>query len=208
VSTKLLLAELKRLSDAPEAMPKFRDFVRRLAVSGCILETDLREWSHLSLGEVGAWGSGGTPNKAHHEYYDGDIPWLVIGDLNDGLVTAAASTITEDGLANSSAKIVEPGTVLVAMYGSIGKLGLAGIRCATNQAIAHCIVDSALVTSDFLMLALRSMRSDLLARGQGGTQPNISQTILKAWPISLPPISEQPLIVARVDELMALCDQL
>jgi type I restriction enzyme S subunit len=94
------------------------------------------------------------------------------------------------------------------MYGSIGKLGLAGIRCATNQAIAHCIVDSALITSDYLMLALRSMRSELLARGQGGTQPNISQTILKPWPISLPPINEQQQIVARVDELMALCDQL
>lgn len=208
MTTKLLLAELNRLSYAPQAIPKFRDFVRRLAVSGRILETDPRDWTDQSLGEVGSWGSGGTPNKAHPNYYGGDIPWLVIGDLNDGLVTTAASTITEKGLANSSAKIVEPGTVLVAMYGSIGKLGLAGIRCATNQAIAHCVADSALVTPDYLMLALRSMRSELLARGQGGTQANISQTILKAWPVSLPPDDEQPLIVERVDELMALCDQL
>jgi type I restriction enzyme S subunit len=94
------------------------------------------------------------------------------------------------------------------MYGSIGKLGLAGIRCATNQAIAHCVVNPDLVTSEYFMLALRSMRGALLARGQGGTQANISQTIHKSWPITLPPVDEQPQIVAKVDELMSLCDQL
>jgi len=93
------------------------------------------------------------------------------------------------------------------MYGSIGKLGLSGIRCATNQAIAHCVPNRD-VDAAFLMLALRSMRRALLARGQGGTQPNISQTILKAWPISIPPLAEQHRIVAKVDELMAVCDQL
>jgi len=208
MSVKLLLREFERIGDQSDAVPRLRDFVRKLAVSGNLSPTEPTEWSDCTLDDVGAWGSGGTPLKGNYDYYGGEIPWLVIGDLNDGLVTTAASTISELGLANSSAKMVEPGTVLVAMYGSIGKLGLAGIRCATNQAIAYCAVNPARVTAEFLMVALRSMRRDLLARGQGGTQPNISQTILKAWPINLPPLAEQYRIVARVDELMTLCDQL
>ena len=208
MSADLLLRQFERIAEEPGAVDRLRDFTRKLAVNGSLLHADRLRWSDFTLGDLGRWGSGGTPSKSHPEYYEGDIPWLVIGDLNDGRVSSAASTIGQLGLANSSAKLVEPETVLVAMYGSIGKLGLAGIRCATNQAIAHCVVNPVLVTPVYLMVALRSMRRELLARGQGGTQPNISQTILKAWPIRLPPLAEQQRIVAKVDELMALCDQL
>jgi type I restriction enzyme S subunit len=208
VSAELLLREFHRVTEELGAVARLRDFTWKLAVDGSLLHIDRQRWSDCTLADLGGWGSGGTPNKSHPEFYEGGIPWLVIGDLNDGLVSSAASTISDLGLANSSAKVVEPGAVLVAMYGSIGKLGLAGIRCATNQAIAHCVVNPVLVTPPYLMVALRSMRRELLARGQGGTQANISQTILKAWPIRLPPLAEQHCIVAKVDELMALCDEL
>jgi type I restriction enzyme S subunit len=208
VSAELLLREFHRVTEELGAVARLRDFTWKLAVDGSLLHIDRQRWSDCTLADLGGWGSGGTPNKSHPEFYEGGIPWLVIGDLNDGLVSSAASTISDLGLANSSAKVVEPGAVLVAMYGSIGKLGLAGIRCATNQAIAHCVVNPVLVTPPYLMVALRSMRRELLARGQGGTQANISQTILKAWPIRLPPLAEQHCIVAKVDELMAMCDEL
>lgn len=208
MNAERLLEEFDRLIEAPDAVPRLRELIWACAMNGSLSGShSQRGWKHTTLGSLGRWGSGGTPRKGHPDYYDGDIPWLVIGDLNDGLVTAAATTITELGLANSSAKIVEPGTVLVAMYGSIGKLGLAGMRCTTNQAIAHCVPGRD-VSAPFLMVALRSMRQALRARGQGGTQPNISQTILKAWPISLPPVSEQERIVAKVDDLMTVCDEL
>lgn len=187
MNAKRLLEEFDRLSEAPDAVPRLRELIWACAMNGSLSEShSQRGWKRTTLGSLGRWGSGGTPRKGHPEYYGGDIPWLMIGDLNDGLVTASTTTITELGLTNSSAKIVEPGAVLVAMYGSIGKLGLAGMRCTTNQAIAHCVLGPD-VSASFLMVALRSMRQALRARGQGGVQPNISQTILKAWPISLPP---------------------
>lgn len=94
-------------------------------------------WAIKPMTEVVTWGSGGTPKATESQYYDnGDIPWLIIGDLNDGVVTESQSKITELGLKNSSAKIIPAGTLLVAMYGSIGKLGITGIECCTNQAIA------------------------------------------------------------------------
>ncbi len=94
------------------------------------------KWIWATLNDVAEWASGGTPKSGESKYYNGDIPWLIIGDLNDGLVTTSQKKITKSGLENSSAKMVSVGAILVAMYGSIGKLGIAGIECATNQAIA------------------------------------------------------------------------
>ncbi len=202
-----LLAHFETISEAPDAIARLRRFILDLAVRGKLVELP-KSWLECTLGHLGDWGSGGTPLKTNSEYYGGDIPWLVIGDLNDGLVTAAATSITEAGLANSSARIVDEGTLLVAMYGSIGKLGVAGMRCATNQAIAFCRPYPDMVTGEYLFLLLKSLRNELLAKGQGVAQQNISQKILKAHAVELPPIDEQPRIVAKVGELMALCDQL
>ncbi len=202
-----LLAHFERISEAPDAIKRLRRFILDLAVRGKLVDSE-NSLVKCTLGSLGEWGSGGTPLKSHPEYYGGDIPWLVIGDLNDGLVTNVATHITKAGLENSSAKMVETGTVLIAMYGSIGKLGIAGIQCCTNQAIAFCRPDSKKVTRDYLFLMLRSLREQLLSRGQGVAQQNISQKILKAHPVSLPALSEQHRIVTKVDELMNLCDQL
>jgi type I restriction enzyme S subunit len=157
-------------------------------------------WRHLTLKDVATWSSGGTPKAGTKEYYGGNIPWAVIGDLNDGQVTTTASTITEAGLSNSSAKVVAPGTLLVAMYGSIGKLGIAGVPMATNQAIA-CAVPNVDVELGYLFHYIRSQRKALLHAGKGGAQQNISQTVLKAWPIPVPSVEEQRRIAAYLGEL-------
>ena len=94
-------------------------------------------WDLKRMPEVVKWSSGGTPKATEKLYYEnGTIPWLIIGDLNDGIVNASATKITKFGLDNSSAKLVPKGTLLIAMYGSIGKLGITGFECCTNQAIA------------------------------------------------------------------------
>jgi type I restriction enzyme S subunit len=157
-------------------------------------------WRELTLADVARWSSGGTPKAGTTEYYGGETPWAVIGDLNDGVVAATASTITEAGLSNSSAKVVPTGTVLVAMYGSIGKLGIAGIPMATNQAIA-CAVPNPDIDTQYLFHYLKSQREDLLRAGKGGAQQNISQTVLRAWPISVPPLDEQRRLAVLLDEL-------
>jgi len=165
-------------------------------------------WSRLPLAKLGSWGSGGTPSKGNKEYYGGDIPWLNIGDLNDALVTSASNSITLKGLQESSASMVPTGAVLIAMYGSIGKSAIAGIECATNQAIAHCIPDTEIVSSKYLFYLIRALKSRLFARGKGLAQQNISQTTLKHLIVAVPPIDEQGLIVAIIEELMRTCDQL
>lgn len=164
-------------------------------------------WERIRLGELGQWGSGGTPARSRTEYYGGSIPWLKIGDLNDGGVWEAEEYITQQGLENSSAKLLEPGTVLVAMYGSIGKLGVTKISCATNQAIAFCRPYEGLIDREYLFWGLRYLRPKLVSLGQGGTQQNISQTLLKQVELPVAPSSEQRRIVEKIETLFAELDK-
>ena len=83
------------------------------------------------------------------------------------------------------------------MYGSIGKLGIAGMPMTTNQAIASAVPR---IDSRYLFYFLLAQRSQLTEAGKGATQRNISQTILKAWPIPVAPPKEQVRIVAAIEE--------
>ena len=202
-----LLEHYERIADSLDAIERMRRLIRNLAVRGTLFDNSAT-LTDMTLGELGTWGSGGTPLTTYPEYYGGNIPWLKISDLNDSVVTAAETFITDVGLANSSATLVEPGTILVAMYGSIGKLGIAGIRCATNQAIAFCNPNLETVTRNYLVLLLREMRTELLAKGQGVAQKNISQKILKRHAVRIPSLAQQDRVVAKVGELMAICDRI
>jgi len=161
-------------------------------------------WSSMELNDAGIWGSGGTPSRKNPRYYEnGTIPWLVIGDLNDQAVEEFSTSITELGLINSSAKLIPTGSLLVAMYGSIGKLGITTFPCTTNQAIAFCIPNEELVELRYLFHALASAKPELIAKGQGGAQQNISQGILKEHLIPLSPLNEQRRIAAKLDTTLA-----
>ena len=163
-------------------------------------------WHRRTLGDVARWGSGGTPAAGNKAFYGGRIPWAVIGDLNEGVVNTTAKTITQEGLEASSAKWVPEGAVLVAMYGSIGKLGIAGLAVATNQAIAFAVPGPE-VDGKFLFYYLMSQRRRLEEVGKGATQRNISQTLLRSWPIDLPQgLGEQRRIVEILEDHLSHLD--
>ena len=163
-------------------------------------------WEVRKMPSVVKWSSGGTPKATEKQYYEnGSIPWLVIGDLNDGIVTKSESKITKLGLENSSAKMIPKGTLLVAMYGSIGKLGITGIECCTNQAIAYA-KELYGVTTEYLYYYMAMMKPKLISKGKGGTQKNISQSVLNSLDVIVPPLSEQKRIVARIEELFSELD--
>lgn len=163
-------------------------------------------WEIKKMTEVVTWGSGGTPKATEKSYYEnGTIPWLIIGDLNDGIVTSSLSKITELGLKNSGAKMIPVGTLLVAMYGSIGKLGIAGIKCCTNQAIAFA-KELHGVTTKYMFYYMSMIKPKLISMGKGGTQKNISQSVLKSLDVVVPPIPEQERIVSKIEELFSKLD--
>ena len=163
-------------------------------------------WVATTLGELALWGSGGTPRRSEPSYFQGDIPWVTISDLNDDLVKRTYESISQLGLENSSAKLVSPGSVMVALYGSIGKLGIATQELATNQAIAYAIPDDLAFDSRYLFHLLRSQRDQLAAVGSGVTQKNIYLGDLKAFRTLLAPRAEQTRIVEKLEELLSDLD--
>ncbi|KGN87843.1 restriction endonuclease subunit S [Porphyromonas gulae] len=165
-------------------------------------------WVWTTLGEVGEWQSGGTPSRSNKSYYGGNIPWLKTGDLNDGFISDIPESITEDAVANSSAKINPTGSVLIAMYGAtIGKLGILTFPSTTNQACCACIEFRA-ITQLYLFYFLLSQRSRFISRGGGGAQSNISKELIVNTHIPLPPLGEQQRIVMEIEKYFVLIDQI
>lgn len=165
-----------------------------------------KDWKWVKLEDIAKWGSGGTPTSTNPNYYNGEIPWLIIGDLNDGYISSSEKKITELGLKNSSAKLIKPDSVLIAMYGSIGKLGINKIPVTTNQAIAFTEVIYDNTYNKYLFHYLLHIRSKLHSLGKGGTQKNISQTVLKKVDFPLPPLTTQQAIVSKIEELFSELD--
>lgn len=214
------LAEQKRIVDVVSSVDAYIGAlqqqvdsarVARNAVLHELLSAGGDDWTETTLGEIAKWGSGGTPKSDNPSYYDGDIPWCVIGDLTEGEVSITEKCISHEGLRNSSAKMVEPGAVMIAMYGaSIGRTGIVAVPMATNQAIAFAYVYEAKVVSQFLLIYLQIQKQKFIDAGQGAAQPNISQTVLKDWPILLPSLEEQNRIVGivtSIDEVIQSTEQ-
>jgi type I restriction enzyme S subunit len=148
-------------------------------------------WQVVRLGEVAETKSGGTPDRKRDEYFGGQIPWVKSGELRDAAIEFTEESLTELGLLNSSARIFPKGTLLVAMYGATtGKVGLLKINAATNQAVC-AIFPHKEMSSEYLFYTFIRRRDELLTERYGGAQPNISQTVLKNFPIPLPPLPEQ-----------------
>jgi restriction endonuclease S subunit len=192
--------QFSRLDAAEASLDRVADATGTLMSAALSTLAHTGDWPVHTLGEVADWGSGGTPKSTNPAFYGGTIPWAVIGDLNDGVVTDTHATITEDGLKNSSAKLVGEDTVMIAMYGSIGRLGIAGTTMATNQAIAWAVPHLGVVSRDYLYWYLRSQRIFLRSKAQGTTQGNISQTLLKGWTIPVPPVEVQNRVVEQMKE--------
>ena len=165
-------------------------------------------WIWTTLGNIGVWQAGGTPSRSNKSYFAGNIPWLKTGDLNDGFIYEIPESITEEAVANSSAKINPIGSILIAMYGAtIGKLGILTFPASTNQACCACVKYFA-ITQPYLFYFLLSHRKDFIAKGGGGAQPNISKEIIVNTAIPLPPLSEQQRIVQKIEELFSTLDSI
>jgi len=149
----------------------------------------------VKLGDIFEIGSGGTPSKSYPEYYGGNIPWVKTGDLKTTYLYNVEDFITEDGLNNSAAKMYEPDTVLIAMYGAtIGAASILKINACTNQACA-AFKPNDKVKPEYLYYFLRSKRKEFIKDGVGGAQPNISAGYLKKVSMELPELNEQNEII-------------
>jgi type I restriction enzyme S subunit len=159
-------------------------------------------WEWVRVGSIGSWSAGATPSRTHPEYYNGNIPWLKTGDLNDGFINEVQEYISELALEKTSVRLNPVGSILMAMYGAtIGKLGVLNIEATTNQACCACITYQGIYNM-YLFYYLMAQRKNFIKMGAGGAQPNISKEKIVLSLIPLPPLEEQKRIEAKIEELM------
>ena len=162
------------------------------------------EWGVKRLGDVAEMGSGGTPLSSVAAYYDGDIPWVSISDITNGgkIIERTERNLTALGFANSAAQMFLPGTVLYAMYASLGECSIAGYPLCTSQAILGIRPKSNL-NPEFLYYYLLSLKSVVKTLGQQGTQSNLNKGMVQDFRLRLPSIAEQTAIATILSDMDA-----
>ena len=169
-------------------------------------------WEWIRLADTADLVRGGSPRPAGDpRFYDGKIPFLKVGDVtrkSSKFVEGFNATIKEAGLHKT--RLIEVRTVLLSNSGAtLGIPAICDFPATFNDGIAAFVERSGSVFDEYLYLYLSTISKwflDIASRGQG--QPNLNTDIIKATWFALPPLAEQHRIVAKVDELMALCDQL
>lgn len=157
-------------------------------------------------------GSGGTPSRSCPQYYQGTIPWIKTGEVINEEIFDTEEHITEEAVANSSAKLYPKGSLIIAMYGqgdTRGRTAKLGIDATTNQACAvlHDI-DNSIVTTDYLWYYLQGRYDDLRSLASGNNQPNLNAGKIKDYDVVVPPMDVQNEIAAHIKEQKALVSQL
>lgn len=153
-------------------------------------------------------GSGTTPQSDNETFYDGDINWIQSGDLyQTDEVIKVSKTITYQGFQSTSAlKIYQQPFIALAMYGaSVGNVAISCIDACVNQAVVVMLGTSEKVR--FGKYAIEASKNNLIFSAQGGTQPNISQNLIKNWNIPQPDSSEQTKIADFLDKKTAQLDK-
>ena len=170
-------------------------------------------WAWTMLGDITDIGTGGTPSRSQPSFWDGGtIPWTTSGSTSQDLITGADELITDAAVKAHRLRLYRPGTLLVALYGqgkTRGQVATLGIASTINQACAAvCPLEGFESLHPYLQLFLLKNYDEVRLLSAGGTQPNLNVQKIKELLIPLPPLNEQTRIVGRVDQMLAICNEL
>ena len=150
-------------------------------------------WKLSTIEEIAKVSSGGTPSRKNDTYWNGNIPWVTTAEVQFKVIKDTSEKITEEGLANSSAKIFPVDTILMAMYGqgkTRGQVAKLGIEASTNQACAAIVLHPDYEV-DYYYQFLVSQYENIREMANSGGQENLSGGIVKSIQVPVPPLPEQ-----------------
>jgi type I restriction enzyme S subunit len=159
-------------------------------------------WLTKTIAEFCKTGTGSTPLRAEgSRYYGGSIPWVKPDDLSQGIVLSTVETLTEEALDAVNIKVIEPGALLVSLFGpTVCQIAELGIRATTNQTVCYVIPDTNIVDKRYLYYALRRQAPIWIGHLKGSIGKFLSEGVIKRTEIPLPPLSEQRRIASILDK--------
>ena len=160
------------------------------------------EWETKLINDLAVVIGGGTPDTTIKSYWDGEIQWFTPSEIGKNkYVDSSLRTITEEGLNNSSAKLLPPNTILLSSRATIGECSLSLRECATNQGFQSLVSKKCYV--DFLYYLIQTKKKDLIRKSCGSTFLEISANEVRKIQVSVPSDVEQQ----KIAELLSLIDE-
>ncbi len=170
---------------------------------------DESKFGFVRLEEIGKFQSGGTPSKAHLEYFGGNIPWITTVALNGGIIDEnnAVDYLTKAGVDNSATKIVPPYALMIGTRVGVGKVAVNTVAMCTNQDIISVTnIELSRWKLDYLRYVIQSKSSALNSQARGATIKGIKLDVLQKVEIPNIPLKDQETIVSKLSLLQsAIC---
>ncbi|MYN24078.1 restriction endonuclease subunit S [Acinetobacter baumannii] len=163
----------------------------------------MSEWQQLSLGSLMEIIGGGTPKTSVPEYWGGDIPWLSVVDFNTGLkfVSSTEKTITQEGLNNSSTKLLNKGDIIISARGTVGVLAILDKPMTFNQSCYGIRSKKGISDTDYLYYLLTDTVRELTQISHGGVFDTITRATFDEIEVPVPPLPEQKAIASVLSSL-------
>lgn len=208
-------ALIERVGRLPEP-PRYAKRSREVIPGSCGLSINKTDrplptgWIWVPLVDVARIESGHTPSRSRPDWWNGEVPWMGLVDArihNNGRIFDTIQHTNAAGLENSAARLLPAGTVCFSRTASVGYVVVMGRPMATSQDFVNWVPGAAL-TSEWLQLVFVSERPSIPQFSKGAVHQTIYYPAWLSMFLALPPLAEQRRIVAKVDELMALCDRL
>lgn len=155
------------------------------------------------LGAITNVESGGTPSTKEEDYWDGDIPWLTPKEITDNesiFISSTERKITEQGLKESSAKLLPIGTVMLTKRAPVGAVAVNAVPMCTNQGFLNFTCGPNL-RPKYLAYWFKANKEYLDAVANGSTYPELYKSDLFEFELALPPIHEQDKIIEFINSI-------
>ena len=160
------------------------------------------EWKSKFINDLASVVSGGTPDTSVKSFWNGNIQWFTPSEIGKNkYVDSSLRTITEEGLNNSSAKLLPPHTILLSSRATVGECSLSLKECATNQGFQSLIAQSC--DTNFLYYLIQTKKKDLIRKACGSTFLEISANEVRKIQVKIPYDNEQK----KIADFLSLIDE-